>query len=590
MGNVVLNLNACTSAFYKPILVSHYLMDDSTFKDRNDRKGQLHGLRVQLTYELIYSGKPRSRSAMIASRIKSICGVGEGVGQQTFKLSGRDGKPDTEPTVEQHFERTYKIRALNSRMPAINCGTVKDPKWYLPEKLQILPYQLYKRKVSSVLTADMLTIACKHPKMSRTMIEQEGLRSLGLKPGTGFMPFNTKQSVITHVEVVKKSWEAFQKALQKTYAAATFQFAGHIVQRGFANNLSAAEAAMARRKNKRPISSYCFSKTIRTQHTLASNISPTANQSEGWWHQPHRRWGRADLERYPGAGSVSIALDVNKRSANLTIRDVTHPGPQSLIRTPSIAAIVGSVGSNGGKFLGSMRLQPHVKACEDIHDVEGMVLKRLRAWYSHNNRTLPKNILYYRDVKNNEVPQIRSAFAAFAKELEMTPPPDFKLTAVVVAKRHNMRNYPLPNEGMPKNGNCKPAHYFPLVDEMWFDGVKLQGFHTTQTAFVIAAGFLNRLSDPVLAAPHADFKLKLLKEAKEAREKRYISKRVQRVDYGRKVYRPSVTENRQEKADEDQVEQVLRQKMFEMAKKAFYSGDEVKNPWSESIAKTMFWM
>ena len=37
--------------------------------------------------------------------------------------------------------------------------------------------------------------------------------------------------------------------------------------------------------------------------------------------------------------------------------DVTHPGPGSLMGCPSIAAIVGSVDSWAGRFLGSMRLQ-----------------------------------------------------------------------------------------------------------------------------------------------------------------------------------------------------------------------------------------
>jgi eukaryotic translation initiation factor 2C len=78
--------------------------------------------------------------------------------------------------------------------------------------------------------------------------------------------------------------------------------------------------------------------------------------------------------------------------------DVTHasPGSGALLGTPSIAAIVGSVDQTG-KFLGSMRLQPFVTSCEDIQDVEGMVLERIKAWFLNNKRTLPKNILYYRD-------------------------------------------------------------------------------------------------------------------------------------------------------------------------------------------------
>jgi eukaryotic translation initiation factor 2C len=37
--------------------------------------------------------------------------------------------------------------------------------------------------------------------------------------------------------------------------------------------------------------------------------------------------------------------------------DVTHPGTGAIPGSPSIAAIVGSVGDTGGRFLGSMRLQ-----------------------------------------------------------------------------------------------------------------------------------------------------------------------------------------------------------------------------------------
>jgi eukaryotic translation initiation factor 2C len=37
--------------------------------------------------------------------------------------------------------------------------------------------------------------------------------------------------------------------------------------------------------------------------------------------------------------------------------DLSHPGPGAIFGCPSIAAVVGSVDDNGGKFLGSMRLQ-----------------------------------------------------------------------------------------------------------------------------------------------------------------------------------------------------------------------------------------
>lgn len=93
----------------------------------------------------------------------------------------------------------------------------------------------------------------------------------------------------------------------------------------------------------------------------------------------------------------------------MTDSDVTHAGPGSLNGTPSIAAIVGSVDKDGGKFLGSMRLQPKDTACEDIQDVEGMALERIKAWFSAN-KALPKNILYYRDGVSESVNQLLPTF------------------------------------------------------------------------------------------------------------------------------------------------------------------------------------
>jgi eukaryotic translation initiation factor 2C len=78
---------------------------------------------------------------------------------------------------------------MNPNMPAINCGTDEFPMWYLPETLQILPYQIYKRRVPDALTADMLEIANHHPEETRALLEHEGLRMLGLIPGAGLSTF-----------------------------------------------------------------------------------------------------------------------------------------------------------------------------------------------------------------------------------------------------------------------------------------------------------------------------------------------------------------------------------------------------------------
>jgi len=65
----------------------------------------------------------------------------------------------------------------------------------------------------------------------------------------------------------------------------------------------------------------------------------------------------------PGEGTIRKTLlkEAPARSVMILGADVTHPGTNSLVGCPSIAALVGSVDLDGGKFLGSMRLQEKSK-------------------------------------------------------------------------------------------------------------------------------------------------------------------------------------------------------------------------------------
>ncbi|EMD90548.1 hypothetical protein COCC4DRAFT_127590 [Bipolaris maydis ATCC 48331] len=139
--------------------------------------------------------------------------------------------------------------------------------------------------------------------------------------------------------------------------------------------------------------------------------------------------------------------------------DVTHPGSGSLVGCPSIAAVVGSIDFNAAKFRGSMRLQRTCKK-EIIDDLEPMVSERLMAYF-RATKSLPKNILYYRDgvstgqfaqVRDEELPQIRSACKA--KGIA-----NIKITVVVAVKRHSTRFFP--TSVASANGNCRPG---TLVD------------------------------------------------------------------------------------------------------------------------------
>ncbi|KAI8943146.1 hypothetical protein NX059_001176 [Plenodomus lindquistii] len=184
MGQIPLTLNACTSAFYQPILVSEFLRDEATFKNRDERLAALRNLGVQLTYEpKRKDGKPRSKAATIASRMKNIMNGGKPCSVQTFTL-----EKGGDVTVKDHFEKTYGRKLQYPNSPAFNCGTHEKAMWYPPETLQILPYQLYKGKVPESTTNDMINAACQHPADTRALIEHEGLPLLGCRNGTGFVP------------------------------------------------------------------------------------------------------------------------------------------------------------------------------------------------------------------------------------------------------------------------------------------------------------------------------------------------------------------------------------------------------------------
>lgn len=106
MGQILLTLNACTSAFYQPILVSQFF-NDNTFKSTKDRAFALQNVQVHLTYDPKHNGKgPRSKAAEIAARMKAIVSHGRPCKDQTFILRGKDGKPDETMTVQQHFQRS----------------------------------------------------------------------------------------------------------------------------------------------------------------------------------------------------------------------------------------------------------------------------------------------------------------------------------------------------------------------------------------------------------------------------------------------------------------------------------------------------
>ncbi|KNE72409.1 hypothetical protein AMAG_16892 [Allomyces macrogynus ATCC 38327] len=136
--------------------------------------------------------------------------------------------------------------------------------------------------------------------------------------------------------------------------------------------------------------------------------------------------------------------------------DVTHPAQE--IRSPSIAAVVGSMDAFASQYAAVSRIQP-IRA-EIILDMGSMVLELLQKFYA-NTGAKPQRIIFYRDgisegqfteVIRSEVTAIRKACAA------LDPNYKPKLTFMIVQKRHHTRFFP--DEGTivdDRSGNLLPG-------------------------------------------------------------------------------------------------------------------------------------
>ncbi|CAI6332683.1 unnamed protein product [Periconia digitata] len=196
MGNIVLNFNLATSAFYRPILVSEFLDDPKTFAGK--QKAELKGLRVVLVAERrqskdgknVGSGADKSKS----HKIYKVAELGEKIESQTFrkKIKGPDGKfvedvngkfitEDKDSRVNDHIKENFVKPPVTGR-EAVNVGTLGKPIWYAQEQLRIVPYQVYTRPVPDNLTASMVTQSARKPEIARAFIEKEGLATLGFPP------------------------------------------------------------------------------------------------------------------------------------------------------------------------------------------------------------------------------------------------------------------------------------------------------------------------------------------------------------------------------------------------------------------------
>ncbi|KJX93180.1 hypothetical protein TI39_contig4372g00012 [Zymoseptoria brevis] len=163
-GALRLNINTALSAFYQQQKVSNVIE----------------------TYRIIPGAFPRGQGAqhLTGRRIKTITGFSAGLASQT--LFDRNGQM---VSVWQHFQETYPIPAgasvAKGNQRCVNTGSTAEGKecWFLPDQLEILPGQLFRKtldRVNPELPGEMITLACQTPAANKGMITSAGLQALGL--------------------------------------------------------------------------------------------------------------------------------------------------------------------------------------------------------------------------------------------------------------------------------------------------------------------------------------------------------------------------------------------------------------------------
>ncbi|KAA8895278.1 Piwi domain-containing protein [Sphaerosporella brunnea] len=200
VGNVLCNLNVCTTAFYEPILVSASilkLVGNPPFHFNAIKRLKTHFRHIRVEFNYLKDKKtgktfPRQRSINGLSQLTPA----EIWFDEDDPVRGTKKKTN----VETYFREKHGIRLQHPNLPAINVGAAQ-PVWIPPEVAKIVPGQYYTGKLPDEQTGRMILFACKQPKENAEAIENVGLPRLGLKGQNAHMdPF--KMAVSTDMMVV----------------------------------------------------------------------------------------------------------------------------------------------------------------------------------------------------------------------------------------------------------------------------------------------------------------------------------------------------------------------------------------------------
>ncbi|KAF9444196.1 argonaute-like protein [Macrolepiota fuliginosa MF-IS2] len=161
---LMVNVNVCTTAFYKPGNLADALSEFLRTGFGARATAFVKGLRIKATH-LGYR-KTIKRAVDDSAR--------------SYKFdSGEYGTI----SVEEYFRKKYKITLRYPELPLVDVGGQKIN--YLPAELcEIIPHQPFRGKLLDEHTANMITYAAKPPNVNAQAIESQGLQELGFNQDT----------------------------------------------------------------------------------------------------------------------------------------------------------------------------------------------------------------------------------------------------------------------------------------------------------------------------------------------------------------------------------------------------------------------
>ncbi|CAN9252449.1 unnamed protein product [Alternaria alternata] len=624
IGRLLLNINAAMSAFFLAGPLEQVLNDKVTFKNfkGRDYEALVRGLRVYINYDRGDKNQDLEAWKRLNSkegRTKTIQGLGTSLSTQDFEL-----KPGKYEFVQQYFEKMYKRKLAYPELWAVNLGSRHNPRWYCPEDLIVLPYQMYKGPLPETITAGMLDVACHVPFDAAALIDVEALETVEI-PKDANTPRKLARCPILTIDprmlMVPSAREPYP---MMRYANRTIQA-------------------------KDRWSTIDMTLLHRNENKTLIGIVIADNEIEGGYRISPDSCYNA-LRTF--AGPPTSSGDVQK--VNTKDRQLVDRALREAVQARTNFAML---------ILKNKSAEPYAhfkNLCDRIIDeVKDMVVERINDWVEkHGGAILPTNILYYRDgvgdsqysdIKTTELAQIQLAFDVVVDDLRKRNKisssviPKINITAIICAKRHNTRFYPaLGEEDKTENclpgtfvddvvcspyyqdfylqshctlkGTARPAHYFiiqnninksvdelrQLTHELCYSYVRA----TVGVSYASPAYYADRLCergriylrDFFVRTANGEKRRNELEAEKQKKENELSKIRmakfgVERNINGRK--RPkTVAELQQESDDKKTVEETCKRWVMKAARKDMYGGEDApgKNPWHKNTSKTMFWM